>query len=160
MAEAQALAAQSPGSARDLVIATLTKFGIQAHEIDPEARVGDLTDLVVFRLQLKIAAENLRVPWPVLVERATPARSPSYRLGQALDRHAQVLPEHKGSELNDNYLLRAGSYADLALVDKRTLENVRRARRQEPFLGEVLGEVARAAFYHEVLSEHDAKRGK
>lgn len=153
MAEASAMADQAPGTAHDLVLQTLFNREIEPSDIGPDTVLDDLTDLIVFRLQLKTVSENLDVPWPALKANVPMARAPSYRIGQALDRHGQALPEHKGSELNDNYLLRAGAYADLAYVDKRTLENLRRARRKEPWLDDLMGEVARAATYQDILAE-------
>lgn len=152
MAEAAAMAAEAPGSVRDLVLGTLYNREIEPADIGPDTTLDDLTTLIVYRLQLKTVTEKLPVPWPVVKANAPMARAPSWLIGQALDANAQALPEHKGSELNDNYLLRAGAYADLAFVDKRTLENVKRARRKEPRLEGLLGEVARAATYQEILA--------
>ena len=151
MAEASAMADEAPGTARDLVLQTLFNREIEPGDIGPDTVLDDLTDLIVFRLQLKTVSEKLAVPWPVVKANVPMARAPSYRIGRALDTHGQALPEHKGSELNDNYLLRAGAYADLAYVDKRTLENLWRARRKEPWLDGLLGEIARAATYQDIL---------
>lgn len=159
MAEAAAMAAETPGSASDLVLGTLFNQGIDPADIGPDTTLDDLTALIVYRLQLKIVSENLSLPWPIVKANVPMDRAPSYLIGQALDANAQVLPEHKGSELNDNYLLRAGAYADLAFVDKRTLENVKRARRKEPRLEGLLGEVARAATYQDILADVGAKAG-
>lgn len=152
MAEASAMADETPGSARDLVLQTLFNREIEPADIGPDTTLDDLNTLIVFRLQLKTVTEKLPVSWPVVKARVPIARAPSYLIGQALDTHAQALPEHKGSELNDNYLLRAGAYADLAYVDKRTLENVRRARQKQVHLNGLLGEVARAATYQDILA--------
>lgn len=153
MTEAATMAAETPGSVRDLVLGALYNRGIEPTDIGPETTLDDLTALIVYRLQLKTVTEKLTVPWAVVKANVPMARAPSYLIGQALDANAQALLEHKGSELNDNYLLRAGAYADLAYVDKRTLENVRRARRKEPRLDGLLGEVARAATYQDILHE-------
>ncbi len=65
--------------------------------------------------------------------------------------YAQDQPERKGSELNDTHLLCLSPYADLTCVDKRTLENLRRALIKCPALDQFLGKVTRAPTYAAVV---------
>jgi hypothetical protein len=58
--------------------------------------------------------------------------------------------EHKGSELSDECLACLAAYADITYVDKRTYENVRRARRKWPAFASIIRRVEKAADYREI----------
>jgi hypothetical protein len=51
--------------------------------------------------------------------------------------------------LIDTHLACLAAYADVTLVDKRTLEGVRRLRQKEPGITKLLGRIERLARYNE-----------
>jgi hypothetical protein len=69
-----------------------------------------------------------------------------------LRRYAQNLPERKGSELIDRYLACLAPYADITYVDKRTHENINRARRNSPEFAAVIRRVEKASGFEEIGS--------
>jgi hypothetical protein len=69
--------------------------------------------------------------------------------------HAHDQPERKGSEVNDTHLLCLAPYADITYVDKRTLENVRRARRKVGAFSQLVGRVEKAGGYAEIAARLD-----
>ena len=95
-------------------------------------------------------AEALDLPWAAIKGRVHPDQFPSWIIGHCLRRFGQDVPERKGSDLNDGYLLALAAYADLTLVDKRAMENVRRARTGSAAFAGLIRNVAKAATYLDV----------
>lgn len=143
-------AAEFPDDTRRFIIACLIAKNIEPNDIGPETTLGDLDDIGIFRGQLRVVAEALDLPWGVIKSRVQPDQFPSWVIGQTLRRFGQDVPERKGSDINDGYLLALAAYADLILVDKRALENVRRAKAGSTEFAGLLGKVARAAVYSDV----------
>jgi hypothetical protein len=140
-------AAGFPDDARRFVIAGLIAKNIEPGDIGPETTLGDLDDIGIFRGQLKVVAEALDLPWAAIKGRIRPDQFPSWVIGQSLRQFGHDVPERKGSDINDGYLLALAAYADLTLVDKRTLENVRRAKAGSAEFADLIGNVTRAAVY-------------
>lgn len=67
-----------------------------------------------------------------------------------MERQLPDLPRREGGELNDTSLACLAVYADVTLVDKRTLEGVRRLRRKQPGLATLLGRIERAAEFDQI----------
>ena len=124
-----------------------------AIDLECVAEHGAMNDLATFRMELKVVSQKLDIAWRDLNAKVSMDRVPSTIVAHALDRHGPELPEYKGSELNDEYLLRLGLYADRTYVDKRTLEGLRRAKAKVPILKDLLPDVRRAANYSEMTFE-------
>lgn len=152
-------AAELPDDARLFVIRGLIAKNIEPGDIGPETTLGDLDDIGIFRGQLKVVAEAVGLSWAAIKGRVHPDSFPSWVIGQNLRRYGQDVPERKGSDLNDGYLLALAAYADLTLVDKRALENVRRAKTRSAEFAGLIGNVAKAAIYSEVMATISAQGG-
>ena len=145
-------AAGFPDDARRFIVAGLIAKNIEPDDIGPETTLGDLDDIGFFRGQLEVVAEVLDLPWAAIKGRVQPDRFPSWVIGQTLRRFGHDVPERKGSDINDGYLLALAAYADLTLVDKRALENVRRAETGSAEFADLIGNVTRAAVYSDVTA--------
>jgi hypothetical protein len=122
-------------------------------DIGPDMTVDELGDLAVFRRRLRLANAILDLPWPDLKARVTETRLPSGLIQSTLQCYRQDLPERKGSELNDQYLVCLAPYADITYVDKRTHEAVLRARRGSPEFTSVVGRIEKAANYGDIAGQ-------
>jgi hypothetical protein len=58
--------------------------------------------------------------------------------------------------LTDNYLACLSAYADVTYVDKRTLENFRRAEQKSPELKVLLRRVEKASNYRMIAQQLDS----
>lgn len=125
-------------------IQLLINAGLDPDDIDPSATFGETMDLLTFQKRLRVVAEGLRMPWVELKRRVTRQQLPVMVIEESMRHHAQDQPERKGSELNDTHLLCLAPYADRTFVDKRTLENARRARNKSPMFDRLIVGVARA----------------
>lgn len=125
-------------------IQLLINAGLDPDDIDPSATFGETMDLLTFQKRLRVVAEGLRMPWVELKRRVTRQQLPVMVIEESMRHHAQDQPERKGSELNDTHLLCLAPYADRTFVDKRTLENARRARNKSPMFDRLMVGVARA----------------
>lgn len=145
-------AAAFPDDAHRFIIAGLIAKNIEPGDVGPETTLGDLDDIGIFRGQLKVVAEALDLPWAAIKGRVQPDQFPSWVIGQALRRFGHDVPERKGSDINDGYLLALAAYADLTLVDKRALENVRRAKAGSAEFADLIGTVTRAGAYSDMTA--------
>lgn len=154
--EMMALAGATGPPAAELVLRSLALRGVTAADIRPNSTVRDMLALGLFRSQLQIACEIIRIDYQTAVGAIQPEQIPSWQITKALERHLPDVPERKGSELADTHLACLAAYADVTLVDKRTLEGIRRLLRKELVSSSLLGRVERAVSYREipnVLSE-------
>jgi hypothetical protein len=129
----------------------LSDAGLDLDQIDLTASVPAILDLLVFQKRLRGVASSVGVPWHILKRTVTHDRLPGVVIEDAIRVHRQTLPTRPGSDLNDTHLLRLAPYADMTFVDKRTMENVRRATAKVPNFGPLVGRVAKASSYPEVL---------
>lgn len=125
-------------------------FGISPDDIRRDMTLGEVLDRGLFRRQLTIAVEGAGYSVPEILATVQEDQLPSQIISKALRQHAPDLPERKGSEENDTMLAALSAYADLTLVDKRTLENVRRAQYADPSLKDLMGRVERVVSYAEI----------
>jgi len=132
------------------VIQLLLISGLELDDIDLSATFGQMSNLLVFRKRLRMVADASGLPWQTLKQVATPDRLPVTVIEECMRAHAQDQPERKGSDLNDTHLLCLAPYADVTYVDKRTLENVRRARGKVATLDQLIGEVRKAGGHAEI----------
>lgn len=151
--EAEALAQDTPASARELIVWGLAKQGIEADDLHPEMTMAEVGRLGLFRSQLRVVAPNTGIPFEDLKGRVSMEQLPHRVIAHALEMNAPRLPERKGSNLNDGYLASLAAYADTLYVDKRTAENFRRATLKTPELRPLIGTVAKAASYREIPAQ-------
>jgi hypothetical protein len=137
-------------------LTSLRAAGLESDDLDPQAKLGQLLELVIFRRKLRLASDALGMPWPEVRKSVTAERLPVIVIENSMRAYAQDNPERKGSELTDVHLLCLASYADLTYVDKRTMENVMRARRKVPQLASLMGAVAKASSYREIEAQLSA----
>jgi len=133
-------------------IALLPK-DVDSSEIGAEMTLDQLGDLAAFRRQLRSINDILGLPWFALTKRVSETRLPSGLIQSTLRRHRQDLPERKGSELNDRYLVCLAPYADVTYVDKRTHEWVTRARRASPEFAGLVHRVEKASGHAEIMRQ-------
>lgn len=151
MGSVRELAQPVPDGAAELVLRSLACQGVCADDIGPESTVGEMLDLGMFRSQLRIVGPAIGAS-PAALATLRMDQLPSWSISRALERHAQELPERKGSECNDAHLACLSAYADVTFVDKRTLENFRRALRKDKLLARLARRVERASSYRDIPS--------
>jgi hypothetical protein len=132
------------------VIQLLLMAGLELEDIDLSTTFGQTTNLLIFRERLRMVADASELPWQTLKQVATQDRLPVTVIEECMRAHAQDQPERKGSDLNDTHILCVAPYADVTYVDKRTLENVRRARGKVAALDLLIGEVRKAGGHAEI----------
>jgi hypothetical protein len=144
--------------AQNPALRILQSLGFSLDDISPETTVGDIGRMKAFRDRLAVLNHSLDLPWPELVKRVTETRLPSARIEALLEHHRADTKRWKGSDLTDRHLACLASYTDLTLVDKRVLEAFRKIRQHEPLLVPLLGRVAKAAQYTDVLQHLESTR--
>jgi hypothetical protein len=127
--------------------------GIEPSEMGPDATPADVGDLAAFRHRLHVMSRIVNVPFEELKFKVSKERLPSLVIQGAIDRYRQDTPERKGSDLTDNYLACLSTYADVTYVDKRTLENIRRAEQKHPELNALLRRVEKASNYQMIAGQ-------
>ncbi|TPP06970.1 hypothetical protein [Rhizobium glycinendophyticum] len=139
-----------PDTAADLVLQSLAAMGIEESDISPNMTVGQALDRGLFLRQMKIATARSTISFNDLKRAVSQDQIPSWVISSSLRQHGPSLPERKGSDLTDTHLACLSAYADLTLVDKRTLEAFRRANRANPILGKACKAIKRAASYSDI----------
>ncbi len=150
-----AMASTLTGSVADHARRALALQHVDLDELGQDAKFTDLTALGLFRQKLRgVAEEDLRhIPWSIILERATPDRLPYALLERGLRDHGQDLPERKGSEVYDRYLATLAFYTDLTYVDRRTQEDLRRARQAIPELNRLLRQTEKVSGWPKVKAD-------
>ncbi|MBZ5759981.1 MULTISPECIES: hypothetical protein [Rhizobium] len=136
-----------PLKAADLVWQSLAYFEIEPSDVDVTATLGEVLDHGQFLKQMKICTEGMGIPFPELKRSVKMDRLPSWIISSNLRKHAATLNERKGSELNDGYLACLAPYADVTMVDKRTFESFRQAKRANPRMAAICNRIERAPTY-------------
>ena len=127
----------------------LESVGISPRDIRDEMTLGEISDLATFRQKLRIINQTLQIAW----ERICKVRQdtlPSFIILDSLRKYGHDQPERKGSELVDSYLSVLSAYVDVTLVDKRTLESFRRARKGSTTFSSLIREVEKSADYWDI----------
>jgi len=141
----------TPGTTvRDLLVSTLVSQGLDAEEIRDECVLADLSELGLFRSQLRVVASETGRSFDDL-KGVSMAVLPSRVIGDALRKHGQHRKKRPGSDLSDAYLGVLAAYCDVLYVDKRTAEDFRRAIGKEPKLSGLIGDVAKAVDFADLL---------
>lgn len=135
------------------VVHLLLASGFDREDIDLDGTFEAHMRKLVYLKQLRMLSEELALPWRVVKARVTVDRVPSAAIQEALREFSQDLDRRKGSDLNDMHLMCLASYADVTYVDKRTMENVRRARTKAPGLAVQLGAIYKAGHYTKILDD-------
>lgn len=131
----------------------LHALNIYQSDISPDMTMSELGDLANFRRKLSTACIVTKIKWDHLVKNVHIDQIPTCIVQRDLFRHAQKLPEHKGSDLIDEYLGCLAIYADVTYVDKRTKENFRRAKQKSMLSAKLLGQIERAGHYNEIINQ-------
>lgn len=138
-------------TARELLVSTLVRRGIDESEIRDDCVLGDLSRLAVYRSQLQAVAEETGRSFDAL--KVVPMEIlPSRIINDALTKHRQDRALRPGSDLIDSYLSVLAAYCSVLYVDKRTAEDFRRAHRKEPHLVELIGEIAKGPDFEALLA--------
>ena len=146
-------AAVQPNSGEPPVVRLLLMSGLERSDIDLDETLGAHTRKIVYLKQLQMLSEEFGLPWRTVKSTVTSDRVPSAIIQDAIRQHSQEPSRRKGSDLNDMHLLCLASYADVTYVDKRTMENVKRARGKVPALIKQIGAVLKARHYTEILDD-------
>lgn len=140
-----------PGiTARELLVSALVGQGLDEEEVRDECVLADLSKLALFRSQLRAVASETGRPFEAL-KKVPMDVLPSRIIGEALRTHGQRRQLRPGSDLNDGYLGVLAAYCEVLYVDKRTAEDFARAKRKEPRLKELIGEITKAADFEALL---------
>ncbi|MGL4233272.1 MAG: hypothetical protein ACRCWJ_18035 [Casimicrobium sp.] len=138
-------------SKKELVREILRGQGLDESAINTIRTIEEAGELVEFQRKFALAASYVGLDWNSIRRNLDPSRVPSWRVQRALKRHRQGNTESKGSELTDRMLASYAPYMDFTFVDKRVLENLRRASRKEPDLSYLETKMGRASHYLEMF---------
>lgn len=152
MQAAAHLAEPLPSTASELVLRSLAKQGVGEGDIGPKSTVGEILSLGLFRSHVRVAAKSVGITDPQALCRIRPEQIPTWSIAQALEGNLPDVPLREGSEINDTYLACLTAYADVTLVDKRTLEGVRRLRQNDFYVASMLGRISRAAKLQDIIA--------
>jgi hypothetical protein len=134
-----------PGTTvRDLLVSTFVSQGLDVEEVRDECVLADLTELGLFRSQLRVVASETGRSFDDL-KGVSMAMLPSRVISDALRKHGQNRKKRPGSDLNDAYLGVLAAYCNVLYGDKRTAEGFKRAIGKEPKLFGLIGDVAKAS---------------
>jgi hypothetical protein len=139
-----------PSTVADLVWQHLAYFEIGPSDVDAGATLGEVLDYGQFLKQIKISTNGMDIPFPELKRSVKMDRLPSWIISSSLRKHSADLTERKGSELNDGYLACLAAYADVTMVDKRTLESFRQAKRANTRMAAICNRIERAPTYRAI----------
>lgn len=140
-----------PGTTvRELLVRTLVEQGVDEHEVRDESVLADLTRLALFRSHLRVVATETGRSFAAL-KRVPLDLLPSQVIGDALRRHGRARARRPGSDVHDAHLGVLAGYCAVLYVDKRTAEDFARARRKEPRLTGLIGEIAKGADFEVLL---------
>ncbi|WP_029416488.1 hypothetical protein [Brevundimonas bacteroides] len=143
----------------EFIVRTSEARGVRREELRLDMTNDELGDLCVFRSQLAVIAEATGRPFEVLRGTVTMEHCPHWVLTKALDRSRQEGLRRPGSDVNDGYLAALAPYVDRLYVDKRRLENFRRATPGMLELRGLLCDVVRAAHYWEIPNQLNTLKG-
>lgn len=144
--------AAAAGGAAHPGLQILLAEGVDMSEVDPNSTFGEVIDRHVFLKRMRIALERCGLPFEKVKKTVTKERIPVWMIQHSLRLYGHDQPERKGSDLNDAVLLSLAPYADLTLVDKRTLESLRRVRLKVPALDTLVGDVRKASSHQDISS--------
>jgi hypothetical protein len=131
----------------------LAAFNIDLSEVAPETTIGQIGEWAVFRKKLSRLNAVLQLPWNELKTGVREERIPSGIISLALARFRPRTSEWKGSDLTDSYLACLAPYSDLTLVDKRTYEGLRIARRKNKEVAKLIRRVDKAKSTRAILDQ-------
>lgn len=135
---------------RDLLVSTLVSQGLDEEEIQDECVLADLSELAMFRSQLRVVAGDTGRSFDDL-KKIQMRLLPSRVIGDALRTHGQQRVLRPGSDVIDRYLGTLAAYCEVLYVDKRTAEDFRRAQLGEPLLKGLVGQIAKASDFESLL---------
>lgn len=141
-----------PTKVEDLLNFTLRLAGLEKSDANFDLTLGDLLEEIEFSRHLQLAAEQTGIPYLSLRARLSGKMLPYRVISSSLRIHEQDLLERKGSAMTDNYLACLSTYADFAFVDKRTMENIKRARQHTPSLRTLLCGARKSTRYERLLA--------
>lgn len=129
----------------------LKNMGLEISCINPEMTLNELGDLLKFHKRLEIIAKNLNILPFDLKKQISPNIIPSNIIETTLNKYKQKLSRSKGSDLNDAHILCLSPYADVTFVDKRTLENYKRACSKSNVFQNLCGDVRKVSHYLKIF---------
>ncbi|KQP29475.1 hypothetical protein ASF27_20145 [Methylobacterium sp. Leaf102] len=142
------------------IVYLLGAMGLRPEELDENATIEDLQRIAFHHHRASIAARGTGVDPTVVRERVRAERLPSAVIGDAMDRFGQQPRRRKGSVMNDVHLVSLSPYAGLTSVDKGTFANVERASARSPVFKSIIGAVARARTYADLMPHLSTDPGR
>jgi hypothetical protein len=128
--------------------AFIEQFGFSSNDFQEGITLGEFARIATRRKQLEISARQLgfRIEdiWPKLKDHLMP----SEEIVCEIRRSRRKAPRSSGSDLNDDYLASLIPYLDAVIVDKRTYEHIRQAKRRKPELSCFMKSVFKVGFYY------------
>lgn len=146
----EALSLYAPSS--NPIIEDLRRRGIEGNDLAGDPTIGELIELMEYRGKREVVTEAFGLDCSMLRSRAAMRRLPTWMIERGLRTFGQRRMRNAGGDLTDRHLASLAPYADLVFVDKRTAEDVRRARAADRELMPLLSSVAKAGPYRKVIS--------
>jgi hypothetical protein len=134
------------------IIEDLRRRGIDDDDLAGDPTIPELIELIEYRGKLEVVADAFGLNCSMLRSRASMRRLPAWMIERGLRTFGQQRMRNAGGDLTDRHLACLAPYADLVFVDKRTAEDVRRARAGDAELAPLLSNVARGGPYRKVIA--------
>ena len=138
-------------SGENPLLGLLKTVGIEPTDIPKKLRLSDIGGLAAFFRQLEIVGPKIGIELSALKRNVRIENIPSWIIQHTLRANRDPSLRRSGSELVDRHLVCLAAYADVTLVDKRTNDNVKRARnKSEPFT-KLVNRIEKVAHYGEIF---------
>jgi hypothetical protein len=144
--EVMALMPRNIVEARQMMVETYVKQGLDPDEVTDDKTISELSTLATFRSQLRTVASKSNLSFDRL-KRVRMEGLPSWRIANALERFGQKRTAQPGSDAHDKALAVLAAYTDILYVDKRTHEDFRQVARKLPELSRLFGEIRKTSRY-------------
>lgn len=152
----EALSLYAPSS--NPIIEDLRRRGIEDDDVADDPTMGELIELMEYRGKLRTVTEACGLDCAGLQSRASMRRLPAWMIERGLRTFGQRRMRNAGGDLTDRHLACLAPYADLLIVDRRTAEDVRRARAGDAELVPLLSSVSKAGPYRKVIATLEGAR--
>lgn len=132
------------------ILEDLERRGIDSEDLAGDPTVNELIELIEYRAKLEVVTEACGLDCTGLRPRAAMRRLPTWMIEHGLRVYGQRRLRNAGGDLTDRQLACLAPYAKVVFVDKRTTEDVRRARAADGDLERLLQSIAKAGPYAKV----------
>ncbi|MDP1854262.1 MAG: hypothetical protein Q8L26_08700 [Candidatus Omnitrophota bacterium] len=132
------------------------QFGYTLKDLPEGITLGEFRDMAARRQQVAISTRQLGLEIESIWPRLKSHRLPSEEIIYEIRRSRRKAIRASGSDLNDEYITSLMPYLDAVVVDKRTHEYLRQAKKRNPHLPLLITSMLKVGSYRQlprVLSE-------